>query len=406
MAMNAPPDLTATAVKTALLLFALGAFDTASAAKFTITDLGGLGGWAPCPGTCTYTVGFFFDTESYGRSVNDTGQVTGHSYTPDGNDAHAFLGNPTGLVDLGTLGGSSSLGYGINNSGQVTGWSRVPGDGTNHAFIGDVSGLTDLGTLGGDYSAGSAINDPGLVTGVSELANGENRAFVGDASGIIDLGTLGGSYSSGEGINDYGQVTGVSTTSDGAVRAFVGDVHGLTNLGTLGGSTSVGLAINNHGLVTGNSAITGDAGVHAYVGNSAGLIDIGTLGGRDSYGVDINDEGHIVGQADDATGQQRPFFYDGVHMVALESLIIDLDGWSQLERASGISNSGYVTGWGYNANGHSRAFLLTPVPLPLSIWFFSSGFLCLAATGGNRRYRKSRSKFDSNQAAMGAGYAS
>src|ERR1700722_13714272 len=113
------------------------------------------------------------------------------------------------VTDLGTLGGGTSKGYGINASGRVTG-EAVTAGGVFHAFLYTPgSGMTDLGTLGGGSSTGYAINASGQVTGMAVTANGALHAFLyTPGSGMTDLGTLGGGESKGYGINASGQVTG------------------------------------------------------------------------------------------------------------------------------------------------------------------------------------------------------
>lgn len=72
----------------------------------------------------------------------------------------------TSIVDLGTLGG---VGYeyigseatGVNDSGQVVGSSYVP-DGTFYGFLYSGGTMSDLGTLpGGSESVATGINDSG-----------------------------------------------------------------------------------------------------------------------------------------------------------------------------------------------------------------------------------------------------
>src|SRR5699024_7984756 len=123
---------------------------------------------------------------------------------PDGRvHTRAFLYDPDtiSVTNLGTLaGGKDSVsedptipagyfdfetyGNGINNSGQVTGSSTASG-GEMHAFLynSDTMVMTDLGTLGGD-STGNSINDSGLVTGSSGTSGGEEHAFLYD-NGIM-----------------------------------------------------------------------------------------------------------------------------------------------------------------------------------------------------------------------------
>jgi len=69
------------------------------------------------------------------------------------------------MVDLGTLGGDNSYGRAINDKGQVTGFSEISG-GYDRAFIYSDGRMSDLGTLGGPWlccSVGNGINDAGQV---------------------------------------------------------------------------------------------------------------------------------------------------------------------------------------------------------------------------------------------------
>src|SRR5580698_1304558 len=140
----------------------------ATAQKYTITDLGTLGG-----------------VQSIGLDINQTGQVTGTSIISCANCAlsHAFLYRDGDMHDLGTLpGGSFSEGLGISgeerrergekrNDIKVTGDSNLEGCSyTNcsppHAVLYENGNVLDLGTLpGGSSSEGFAVNRTGQVTG-------------------------------------------------------------------------------------------------------------------------------------------------------------------------------------------------------------------------------------------------
>ena len=81
------------------------------------------------------------------------------------------------VKDLGTLGGTSSSAYGINASGQVVGNSNPAGSGAKRAFLYSNNVMTDLGTLGGGSSYATAINDAGQIAGSAFTASNEWRAF-------------------------------------------------------------------------------------------------------------------------------------------------------------------------------------------------------------------------------------
>ena len=67
--------------------------------------------------------------------MNAAGQVVGESTTAGG-DFHAFSWTETGgMVDLGTLGGTSSFAYAVNARGQVVGGSTTAGDAELHAAL-------------------------------------------------------------------------------------------------------------------------------------------------------------------------------------------------------------------------------------------------------------------------------
>lgn len=229
--------------------------------------------------------------------VNQSGQVTGWSDTSD--NSHAFLFRNGTMQDLGTLpGGIGSYGRGINDSGQVTGEAYL---GSSHAFLFSHGTMRDLGTLpGGTFSSGVAINQSGQVTGVSGTSDA-HHAFLFSNGTMQDLGTLpGGRFSDGRGINQSGQVTGSASTSDGNSHAFLFNNGTMQDLGTLpGGRWSAGNAINKSGQVTGSA--DNSAGGGAFIFSNGTMQDLKGLIPPDSgwtmlvAGTGINDAGQITG---------------------------------------------------------------------------------------------------------------
>jgi len=227
----------------------------------TMHDLGTLGG------------------HSEGRDINNGGHVTGVSGLTGNAIHHAFLYDGV-MHDLGTLGGTSSGGWGINDSGQVTGHSYTTGDDhtTTRAFLwtpttpnGASGTMLDLGTLGGPSSEGYGVNSSGHVTGGSYTAENAQHAFLYDGA-MHDLGTLGGTISTGQGINASGHVTGWSYTNSGDTgdtHAFVyAEASGMVDLNSLidplaGWTLIRGWAINDVGQITGTGVIGGEE--HAFL---------------------------------------------------------------------------------------------------------------------------------------------
>lgn len=152
--------------------------------------------------------------ESSGFAINNSAQITGQStliFNDDTPIFHAFLYTDGKMLDLGTLHGGveSSFGRAINDVGQVTGYSG------SHAFLYGGGSMRDLGTLGGSYSAGRGINSLGQVTGISSTNSGyfTERAFLYSDGVMVDLNTLldpvtgaGWTLVEGQDINDSGQI--------------------------------------------------------------------------------------------------------------------------------------------------------------------------------------------------------
>jgi probable HAF family extracellular repeat protein len=355
-----------------------------AAIKYTITDLGTLGG-----------------TSSVGYGINSSGQVTGQSQTADG-AFHAFMWTPAAIggadgtmIDLGTLGGVNSKGVAINATGQVAGTSDTTPDRFDyHAFLwtpttlGGANGsMLDLGTLGGTYSEGKAINADGQVAGLSfftgDRATGGyiwTPATANGTSGtLLDLNTMNSSTSQANGINDSGRVTGYFYPDDPPANyyAFVYD-SAQNHLQMLDGIAVTGEAINASGQITGRTgSIGGDAG-RAFLwtpttpnGTDGTLIDLGTLGGKWAYGMSINTGGQVTGisftAGEPPNIREHAFVATGEGgIVDLNTLIDPLSGW-ELAYGAAINDAGQITGMGY-FGGNQRAFLLTPVvPEPSSL---------------------------------------
>lgn len=162
--------------------------------------------------------------------------------TPNGESAyHAFLVVPQGsawfvdadfngsndlMIDLGTLGGNNSWGRDINNLGQIVGESTTATRNTR-AFLWQNGVMTDLGTLGGANSSASAINDQGDIVGWAETASGKRRAVAWINGQIIDLNasalatqSKSVTFNEARDINDDMEIAGFGKTTGGSEHGF------------------------------------------------------------------------------------------------------------------------------------------------------------------------------------------
>src|SRR4029434_2949642 len=143
----------------------------------------------------------------------------------------AFLWTASGMVNLGSLGGSYSVARDVNETDMVVGTSAVVGNAAVHAFVWtSAAGMRNLGTLGGTDSDAYAVNDIGLVVGRS-LTPGDAawHAFAWTASsGMVDLVPLAG-YTDSVAylVNTSGAVVGSSYDRvSGTYRATMWTVSG------------------------------------------------------------------------------------------------------------------------------------------------------------------------------------
>ncbi len=294
---------------------------------------------------------------SGGSAINASGQVAGF-FSVAGGGSRAALWTGDTPLDLGTLGGTYGYALSLNAAGTIVGSSYLPGDQALHAFVYDFSGRRDLGTLGGKNSAAVGINSIGQIVGNADLPNeAGSHAALWTGATIKDLGTFGGFYSYAYGINDSGQICGVASTASGANHAarWTGGI--AEDLDALSRNSSGGLGINGAGQIAGYASV---ANFHTHATRWTGKVaeDLGTLYGGNSFGNAINRYGAVVGDIRVDFGGQYAFLYTSGQMQDLNTLVSADSGWT-LTSASGINDSGWITGTG-RYNGETHAYLLKP----------------------------------------------
>ncbi len=166
--------------------------------------------------------------DGVGNDINNVGQVIGDAFGPLSMRAVRWDGET--ILDLGDLGGNSKSAFttSINNAGQVTGSSTTPDDGTPPFLWDPATGMRNLGHLPLGPNVGSAmhVNESGLVVGYSFTNEGE-RAFRWDpANGIMSLNdiisptTPGWTLITANSVNNNGVIVGRGIFN-GQSRAFM-----------------------------------------------------------------------------------------------------------------------------------------------------------------------------------------
>jgi probable HAF family extracellular repeat protein len=236
--------------------------------------------------------------DAWAGLVNEQGQIAGISYTSstaNANNGTCAPNTPTqdpffwerdsGMIDIGTLGGTCGITNALNNRGQVAGQSYMLGNLTAHAFLWDKRGhpqLRDLGTLGGDNASALWLNDAGDVVGYADLPPNPpgctgltcvHHGFLWKHGVMTDLGTIGTDpCSRALSINSKGQIVGASATVCGGplTHALLFENDGpAIDLNTLvppgsGLALTEAIYINDRGEIAGfGTLLNGDT--HAFL---------------------------------------------------------------------------------------------------------------------------------------------
>ena len=269
--------------------------------------------------------------EGLARAVNNSGVVVGEtgSDAPQGftGNGRAFSWQNNTYNDLGDLGGTHSAAFDINDSGMITGWSYTNYEATgvfqSHAFKYANGQMADLGTVSvaDGYSRGHAINEAGEVAGRASLVRfTDSDKFLAywDADGNLTSIPGPGNYSTAEDMNNNGVIVGTARGLNGQQQASVWTASGQVLLGTFGGNRSTAFGVNDAGAIVGYARDASGQNRAFLSLDGVTMIDLNTLVGDLSgwasldEAYDINAAGEIVGIGTLTTGEQAAFVLTAV----------------------------------------------------------------------------------------------
>jgi probable HAF family extracellular repeat protein len=220
------------------------------------------------PGGSVVDIDNVVDRQSNALSINNAGDVTGSLSTgaclitfasPSclGN-THAFIYKGSGLVDIGTLGGTYSAGWSINDHDEIAGVSSVTGSSLNHLFLYAQGHMRDLGTVAGESFVNAEINDRGEIVGSAANSAGVGSSFIYRGHSFEKIPLIADS------LNNKGEVAGTKTVANGSSQAFLYKEGKLTNLNDLV-DPSLTLLTNANGISDNGKIVASGLNGHLYV---------------------------------------------------------------------------------------------------------------------------------------------
>lgn len=328
-------------------------------------------------------------------AINDSGKVAGWFRSEDQGPTHAFYYAGSGMVDLGTLGGSNSVARAINSSSVAVGESELA-DGSTHAFIYSGGVMQDLNTAapvaGWEFLTANAINNAGSIVGQGRN-QGQLKAYILSPSSatpppLIIQQPLGIRIAENEPWQLSATVTGPApVTYQWQLNST--NIPGATNLSFQIASVTPATAGPYRIVATnpGGSAVSSNAVVEILsVTNYYQVADLGP-----GIANDVNSSGQVVG-----TAGSLGFFYDGAAVIPLTNVLFGSftnPSTGQLEETRGdvqaalaINDAGQIatpyfglnTSGGIVANGllWSSTYQVTSIDYYgfATGWFYVAGF--------------------------------
>lgn len=317
----------------------------------------------------------------------------------------------TGTIqDLGVLPGDlRSSAAAVSGDGSVVvgmSWNNLTSTARAFRWTATSGTMEDLGGLPGATWSDARAMTPDASTVVGESSGTSTMAARWTSGGVEAIGFFaGGSYSYAYGVSHDGSVVvGYGDTATSGARAYrwTAASNTMQDLGTLpGGSETTGAiawAVNGDGsVVVGANGSGSSSRAFRWTLSSGTMQDLGFLPDGTwarAYAVSA-DGATVVGEAEDANGDARAFFWTptlGMRDLNtyLAALGVDLTDWT-LETSYAVSADGNTIGGYGTYQGSGAGFVanitLAPVPEPSTIVTAAIG---LSAAGALLRRRRRR----------------
>jgi len=275
----------------------------------------------------------------------------------------------TGMIDLGTLGGTTALAFATRNR-RAVGSSTLSGDLTENAMAWSLStGMIDLGSLGGGSWMLAYATAGNVVVGAGAVNDGARAFRWTPSTGLVALPALPESTESVAFDVDGGLIAGYSRASVPGTRPIVWRTDGtlIDPIGAPIESCGVFVCGNGQstavrdGLVVGYSSDAAELHRAFAWSEAGGLIDLGVVAGStESFAFDT-DDGTVVGQLSGPFPlfTTRAFIWTAA--AGMKAITPDT-----VSAVATSINNGRVVGWYGGTNG-SRTFLWTPKRGPVDV---------------------------------------
>ncbi len=233
----------------------------------------------------------------------------------------------------------------------------VAAENVGNAYVCGIADTTPFITAVGvgTFRVNNADVRQGFITRLSQADDDGNPIRMTVLTGFAGPSSFAAAFA----VNNAGDVVGYGADAQGYHRPMLVPASSgvMQDIGTLGGPSGEANAISDLGVIVGQADVQ-PGRPHAFVRGADGqVIDLGTLGGAVSSATAVNNSGVVVGESWTADGQVHACLWQGGNIVDLNNAI-PVNGWV-LTHASGINDSGVISGWG-QYQGRTLAFVLEP----------------------------------------------